>query len=369
MKSNQKVYSSQGIIYVLKNPYIPDIYKIGFTTRDAKKRAKDISRNTGVPGEWMVMHTWNVEQAFKTEQSIFKVLHKYRLDNNELFNFNGKSESEVITFISNIISKLDAEIKDKSLNKRSSASTQSTKASVPHKNSQVSIKASRAIEDRAQGKVSNQTHVGSSLISHGITIPNYSEEKIRYDVSMLLKHEFDDPQYRSDIILQINERCDQIIIGYDRAIASKLDKKRKEKNQMYIVMFFSLLMFYVIFTTLDNLFIRLALISFIVMILIIRYSQPIDESTVLFNLELNKMRSKQNIYEARKNPRSNNSIVDAMKELKISRILNIYDIEIVVDYSKDYISFKQNGLSFQEKIGRYSDVYEVIVKLLLELRR
>lgn len=347
MKSNQKVYSSQGIIYVLKNPYIPDIYKIGFTTKDAKKRAKDISRNTGVPGEWMVIHTWNVEQAFKTEQSIFKVLHKYRLDNNELFDFNGKSESEVITFVSNIISKLDAEIKDKSLNKHSRSSTQSINTSGPHKR-QVGIEASQAIEGRAQGKVTNQTPVGSSLISHGITIPNYSEEKVRNDVSMLLKHEFDDPKYRSDIILQINELYDQRIIGLDRAIARKLDKKREEKNRNYIAMFFLLLMFYTMFTTLNNLFIRLALITFILIIFITRYSKPIDERTVLFNLELNEMRKQQGIYEARKKPKNDYIIVTAMEELGISRILKIYDIEIIIDYSKNCMFFKQNGLSFQK---------------------
>ncbi len=61
---------NDGYIYILKNYYIPNVYKVGYTTRDATERAKEISRATGVPGIWEVAREWPVMDAYNTEQYI-----------------------------------------------------------------------------------------------------------------------------------------------------------------------------------------------------------------------------------------------------------------------------------------------------------
>jgi uncharacterized protein (UPF0335 family) len=84
------------VIYILKNYYIPNVYKVGYTTRDAVERAKEISRATGVPGDWEVAREWPVMDAYQTEQYIFLEFEEYRIQKKELFNFIGTSLEEVI---------------------------------------------------------------------------------------------------------------------------------------------------------------------------------------------------------------------------------------------------------------------------------
>lgn len=55
------------VLYILKNYYIPNVYKVGYATRDAVERAKEINRATGVPGDWEVAREWPVMDAYKTE--------------------------------------------------------------------------------------------------------------------------------------------------------------------------------------------------------------------------------------------------------------------------------------------------------------
>ena len=43
-----------GLIYILSNPAMPDLIKIGFTVRDAQSRARELSRATGVPTAFSV---------------------------------------------------------------------------------------------------------------------------------------------------------------------------------------------------------------------------------------------------------------------------------------------------------------------------
>jgi len=85
-----------GYIYILKNYYIPNVYKVGYTKRGVVERAKEISRATGVPGDWEVAREWPVIDAYKTEQYIFSEFEEYRIQKKELFNFIGTSLDEVI---------------------------------------------------------------------------------------------------------------------------------------------------------------------------------------------------------------------------------------------------------------------------------
>lgn len=70
--------SNKGYIYILENENIPSLVKIGFTNRNPKTRASELSNVTGVPGEWIVRKSWHIHDADVWEKNIFRALSQYR---------------------------------------------------------------------------------------------------------------------------------------------------------------------------------------------------------------------------------------------------------------------------------------------------
>ena len=72
----RKQYSyEKGIIYILKNECIPGLLKIGFTTKDAYSRAKEISTATGVPKPFEVKFIYECNDPYSVEQEIHNELN------------------------------------------------------------------------------------------------------------------------------------------------------------------------------------------------------------------------------------------------------------------------------------------------------
>ena len=72
-------------VYVLSNPTLPNILKIGYTSTPPEKRAKQISSATGVVLPYKVeyaFHCWNGE---KLEGEVHKYLDSYRVNNQREF--------------------------------------------------------------------------------------------------------------------------------------------------------------------------------------------------------------------------------------------------------------------------------------------
>lgn len=68
-------------VYILTNPAIPDLVKIGYTAGNAQDRAADISRGTGVPSAYEVkwfLETDSTESAFAVEQQVHSELSHHR---------------------------------------------------------------------------------------------------------------------------------------------------------------------------------------------------------------------------------------------------------------------------------------------------
>lgn len=61
---------NKGFIYILANPYIPNLVKIGKTTVDPGERAKQISNWEGVPGEFKVIYKEIVFNCHIIEQEV-----------------------------------------------------------------------------------------------------------------------------------------------------------------------------------------------------------------------------------------------------------------------------------------------------------
>jgi hypothetical protein len=67
-----------GYIYVLSNPNMPGLVKIGYTDRSPEARAKDLSGATGVPGRFKVEKYWQMEDAQKHERRVHAALVGHR---------------------------------------------------------------------------------------------------------------------------------------------------------------------------------------------------------------------------------------------------------------------------------------------------
>jgi hypothetical protein len=83
-------------IYVLTNPsYENDLLKIGMTTRSPMIRARELSRDTGVPNDFIVAYTKEVIDAREAERRIHYVLRDYAY-NKEFFKIDINLAVEII---------------------------------------------------------------------------------------------------------------------------------------------------------------------------------------------------------------------------------------------------------------------------------
>lgn len=74
-----------GWVYILSNPVMPGLLKIGYTDRDPILRAKEISDSTGVPLPYEVEYQVYTTHPLKLEQQAHKLCAKYRLNRNREF--------------------------------------------------------------------------------------------------------------------------------------------------------------------------------------------------------------------------------------------------------------------------------------------
>jgi hypothetical protein len=75
----------RGHLYVLTNPHMPGLVKIGCTDRTAYQRADELSRATGVPGRYRVERSWLLDNAAAAERRVHGALAAYRLPGSEHF--------------------------------------------------------------------------------------------------------------------------------------------------------------------------------------------------------------------------------------------------------------------------------------------
>ena len=68
-----------GIIYILSHEAMPNLLKIGYTTRTIEERVQELS-STGVPGKFAVELYFKTENAPMFEMVLHKSLHEYRYE-------------------------------------------------------------------------------------------------------------------------------------------------------------------------------------------------------------------------------------------------------------------------------------------------
>src|SRR6266446_3877164 len=75
---------AEGNIYILFNPGLKNLVKIGKTRRSPDERADELS-STGVPHRFVVVYEHGVSDCDKAEQEIHEALVKYRINKNREF--------------------------------------------------------------------------------------------------------------------------------------------------------------------------------------------------------------------------------------------------------------------------------------------
>lgn len=85
-----------GYVYVLINPSLDGMVKIGKTTRSPEERAKELSQATGTPTPFVVVYKAYFNDCSKAEAYVHTMLEEqgYRVSSNrEFFPFRQKLQS------------------------------------------------------------------------------------------------------------------------------------------------------------------------------------------------------------------------------------------------------------------------------------
>ncbi len=86
-----KAHISNGYVYVLSNPSMPNLLKIGYTERDVDERVAELN-STGVPVPFEIEAIFGSPDAYEDEQAIHNILDQHRLaSNREFFSVDVKS--------------------------------------------------------------------------------------------------------------------------------------------------------------------------------------------------------------------------------------------------------------------------------------
>jgi hypothetical protein len=75
-----------GSIYVMRSAaHQKDIFKVGLTRRDCEQRARELTRTTGSPDQFLVVQEWAVSDCVLAERLIHEELQLYRINPNREF--------------------------------------------------------------------------------------------------------------------------------------------------------------------------------------------------------------------------------------------------------------------------------------------
>jgi len=86
-----------GNIYLLGNPSMPGLYKIGYTTRHIDSRIKELSRGTSVPTPFFLVLRLVVHHPALLEKDVHRLLSDHRHSvSREFFNFKDDRQAAVL---------------------------------------------------------------------------------------------------------------------------------------------------------------------------------------------------------------------------------------------------------------------------------
>ena len=75
----------KGYVYILSNPRMKNLYKVGYSTRDVHERVKELNSAMGVPAEFVIEEYFSSTEPGNHESKIHQILAPYRIKNKEFF--------------------------------------------------------------------------------------------------------------------------------------------------------------------------------------------------------------------------------------------------------------------------------------------
>tara|TARA_B110000967_G_C18877573_1_gene559246 strand:- start:90 stop:614 length:525 start_codon:yes stop_codon:yes gene_type:complete len=91
-----------GWLYILGNKSMPDLYKVGQTTRSPEERAKELSGSTGVATPFYVIHSFEVDDVHIAEKEAHTLLSAYRVSNGrEFFKLDEELVLDILGLVAN----------------------------------------------------------------------------------------------------------------------------------------------------------------------------------------------------------------------------------------------------------------------------
>jgi hypothetical protein len=84
-------------VYILVNRSIPNMVKIGMTTRSVDERAREINKATGVPTPWIPVYLFKCYASHILEHRVHERLSQYRInEDREMFGVTSNMAQQVI---------------------------------------------------------------------------------------------------------------------------------------------------------------------------------------------------------------------------------------------------------------------------------
>jgi hypothetical protein len=77
-KSARVPGATYGFLYILSNPSMPRVVKVGQTERHPLVRAAELSAHSGVPTPFVVEYAWEVSDRFVAEAAVHAALEGHR---------------------------------------------------------------------------------------------------------------------------------------------------------------------------------------------------------------------------------------------------------------------------------------------------
>lgn len=106
--TNQNVITTKegkkckGFVYVLDNPSLEGMVKIGATTKSPSKRCWELSSSTSIPTPFNIVYSQPSMNPFKVESIVHAMLDEYRVNKNrEFFNVDADKTINLIEDIEN----------------------------------------------------------------------------------------------------------------------------------------------------------------------------------------------------------------------------------------------------------------------------
>lgn len=97
----------EGFVYVLSNPSMPNLYKIGFTC-NLKKRLYDLNSYSSTPTPFKLVYSCRVDDAEGEEKNAHSALAESRVNKKREF-FKSKSKIELVKQVRESISQIREE--------------------------------------------------------------------------------------------------------------------------------------------------------------------------------------------------------------------------------------------------------------------